>query len=118
MTIKEFYDEISGNYQETLGRIMKEERIQKYLVKFAQNTDYDSFVSSLNEKNYEDAFRFVHNIKGMSLNLGLTRLGEISSVVCDELRSGVPTGNIKEDVAVLGDVYNKTLSAIKSAFDC
>lgn len=112
MNVKEFYEVYGGNYQEAFSRLMTNERIIKYLKMFTRADDYQQFVNNLNNKAYEDAFRCVHNVKGVSLNLALTPLAEISSIVCDELRHGVPKVDITNDVKALADEYEKVITFI------
>ena len=40
MSIQELYDVLEGDYQGTMGRLMKEDRIKKYLGKFIDAGDY------------------------------------------------------------------------------
>ena len=38
------------------------------------DTNYESLCKALEEKNYEQAFTHIHNLKGLAMNLGLTPL--------------------------------------------
>ena len=85
MTIKECYDTFGGDYAGVIGRLGKEERVQKYALKFATGNDYKLIVDSLEAGNKEEAFRNVHNLKGVALNLGITPLHETADVLRDRL---------------------------------
>ena len=112
MTVQECYAHMNGDYEDTIGRLMSDDRIVKYLNKFAAGDDYNSLLTALSEKRYEDAFRHAHNLKGMSLNLGITALAKSGSEVCEALRGGAPTVDIEPMLAVLKQDYENTMAAI------
>jgi HPt (histidine-containing phosphotransfer) domain-containing protein len=94
MNLKEFYKTIGGNYEETLRRLMNEKLMKKYLLMFAGSGDYEEMKEALAARQWEEAFRHSHNLKGVCLNLGLGRLTETCSELCDALRSGEPAGDL------------------------
>ena len=113
MTVKEFYEKLGGNYEEVVKRLMKEERVVKYLNKFLDNTDLDNLDNFLEEKNYPEAFRTVHSIKGVALNLNLDPLAEVSSVLCEELRNGEPQVDISNMLVDVKEKYKETKELIE-----
>lgn len=114
MTLNEFYAAVGGSLDEVMGRLAKEERILKYLTKFTDNTDYDELVDTLETENYEEAFRHVHNLKGVAANLGLGALYESSHILCEELRPGKkPETDISEMLAKVKADNEKAKNAIK-----
>ena len=112
MTIKECYALFGGDYVGVLGRLAKDERILKYLKMFAGGNDYELITSSLAEENYEEAFRNVHNLKGVSLNLGLTPLSDASCVLCEALRHGKPEQDVSQMLKDVEKAYKKVVEAI------
>ena len=112
MKLREFYNEIGGNYDEVIGRLMNEKRIYKYLFKFQNNDDYENMTASLENENWEDAFRFSHNLKGMGLNLGLGAMADAAVDVCEALRNGKPEKDITDMLSRLKTKYDSTLQAI------
>lgn len=86
MTIKEFYDAIGADYEEIMGRLRKEERIRKFLLKFLDDKSYEMLGEALEQGNMEEAFRAAHTLKGVSQNLSLTPLYESSSRLSDRLK--------------------------------
>ena len=112
MTVNECYTLMQGDYQDVLGRLMTDARIQKYLGKFAAGTDYSQLLSALEEQRYEEAFRFSHNLKGMCLNLGLSVLAASSSTLCEALRNGPPTVDVAPMLAQVTADYNMVIDAI------
>lgn len=112
MTVEQFYVEIGGNFEEVLSRLGKRERIAKYLNKFGAEDESSNLERLLNEKNYEEAFRCVHSIKGMCLNLGLVGLQQVASDLCEELRNGEPKIDVTDMLNNVKTEYKKTLEAI------
>lgn len=94
MTLQECYDEMGANYAGALKRFKKEERVRKYVLKFADGMDLEKIEAALEQKDYEGAFRYVHNLKGNALNLDLTSLYKVSDVLCEELRGGMPSQDV------------------------
>ena len=114
MTLQEFYESINGDYKGTVMRMMnREAMVTKFLGKFLATTDYDDMEQALDAGDYETAFRASHNLKGMALNLGLTKLGNSGSALCDTMRHGAPTADISELRAQVAADYAETVSAIK-----
>lgn len=113
MNINEFYNVIEGNYDDVLKRLMKEQRIVKYVSKFTTDKSYDELISTLSEKNYPDAFRAAHTLKGISQNLGFDRLYDASAELSDLLRNGDCKNPERTDelVKILGEEYDRIISA-------
>ena len=112
MNIIEFYNKVGGNYDEVKSRLMTDERIIKFVRKFPDSGDYEALRSALNEKNWNDAFRYSHNLKGMCLNLSLTALFEVSSALCENLRDGSPKQDCEPMMAAVDVKYAELMSAI------
>lgn len=88
MTLQECYAAMGGNYNDALGRLRSERLVQKFVLKFLTDGSYDLLCRSLEEKNYEEAFRAAHTIKGVCQNLSFTMLGRSSSALSEALRGG------------------------------
>lgn len=86
MTIKEFYSTIGADYEEIMGRLRKEDRIQKFLLKFLEDGSYELLCRSIEEGDMEEAFRAAHTIKGVCQNLSLANLYEPASRLSDHLK--------------------------------
>lgn len=112
MTVKEFYDSVGASYDEVISRLLKDERIVKYLNMFSKGTDFEDMENNLLAEKYEDAFRNIHSVKGMCLNLGITKLAAISSDLCEELRNGKPDKDISDMVKAVKEEYMFTLAKI------
>ncbi|MCH5267964.1 MAG: Hpt domain-containing protein [Lachnospiraceae bacterium] len=112
MTVKECYEAMGGDYEDVKGRLLTDARVEKYLIKFKDANDIQKVVDSLEEQDYESAFRHVHNIKGLSLNLGLSKLRNSSDVLCEELRGGKPEGDISSLLDDMKKDFDATIAAI------
>lgn len=113
MTVSECYQLMDGDYEGVIGRLMKDERILKYLLKFKDGTDFMTMLQALEEEDYETAFRMSHNLKGISLNLGFTGLQISSSELCEALRGGKPAIDITELLKSVKQEYDKVNAAIE-----
>ena len=113
MTLQECYTAMGGNYDEVLGRLRSDRLIQKFVLKFAEDGSYQLLLDSMAAKNYEEAFRAAHTIKGVCQNLGLTRLLESSSQLSEALRHGYTpeADGLTEQV---GRDYRVTIDAIQA----
>lgn len=109
MNVKECYEQFGGDFEGVVGRLGKEERVSKYARMFAAGNDYQLIEESLQANQKEDAFRNVHNLKGVALNLGLTPVQKTADVLCEALRPGNPPVS-DEDIA-------KMLEEVKTAYD-
>lgn len=78
MTMQECYKAIGENYEAVLGRLHSEALIQRFTLKFLEDQSYLQLKQALENKNYEDAFRSAHTLKGVCQNLSFDRLYEVS----------------------------------------
>lgn len=85
---KEKLEENGADVKNALRHFMgKEEMYEKYLIKFfLEEPNYAKLMDALENKNYEEAFRCVHTLKGVSINLGLMPLYQALSEMTEELR--------------------------------
>ncbi len=111
MTVKEFYNQIKGSYDEFLGRVGTEERAKKYIRMFTMDPTFTELNAAIDANDIPTAFRAIHTLKGLSANLALTDLYNSSVVLTEIFRnySG------QEYAAALADVrekYNNVVEAI------
>lgn len=88
MTLQECYAALGGDYEDVLARLRSERLVRKFVLKYLDDPSFALLCSSMEEKNYEEAFRAAHTIKGMCQNLSFTKLLESSSLLSDALRHG------------------------------
>lgn len=106
MTVKECYELMGGDYQGVFSRLRKDERIQKFALKFLEDGSYQLLCDSLAAGNYDEAFRASHTIKGVCQNLGFDRLHDSSHALTEKLRHqelddiDAYVEQVKEDYAI------------------
>lgn len=88
MTLEECYTAIGGNYADAIGRLRSERMIQKFVLKFPKDESFNLLCRSLDAKDYQEAFRAAHTIKGVCQNLSITRLGASAARLTEALREG------------------------------
>ena len=104
---------MGGDYAEVLARLTKEERIEKFMLRFLEDTSYEELCKALEAKNYMEVFRMVHTLKGVALNLGFTKLYEASDKMTEAVRGGVPL--LDESLFLeVEQNYRRTMDAITS----
>lgn len=86
MTLAEFYNTIGEDYAPVASRLMREDRISKYLQLFLQDPSFSELRKAFDEKNAQNAFRAAHTIKGIAANLGFNKLSKSSSDLTEDLR--------------------------------
>lgn len=86
MTLEALYEEIGGNYQSMLERFRTQERIEKFVLLFLKDQSYRNFMLAMEEENAEEAFRAIHTLKGICMNLSFDRLYIYSSRITECLR--------------------------------
>ena len=112
MTLKECYTALEGDYEEVIARLRSEKLVQKFVLKFLNDKSHELLVTSMETKNYEEAFRAAHTIKGVCQNLSFTRLYESSHILTENLRTGYgdETDGLVQRVE---KDYQQTIAAIK-----
>ena len=86
MTIQECYKAIGGNYEDVLGRLNNEALIRKFALMFLEDSSYMQLKQAMADKNYEEAFRSAHTLKGVCQNLSFDCLYEVSHNLTELLR--------------------------------
>ena len=115
MNLIEFYDVVGGSFDDVMGRLMKEERITKYLAKFIDSPEFDNMLAAYEAQDWETMFRESHSLKGMAANLGLENFREAVSNVCETVRHGAPETDITELLDKAKTEYEVAIDAIKEA---
>lgn len=88
MTLQECYAAMGGSYEDASSRLRSDRLIQKFVGKFLDDGSFRLLETSMAEKNYEEAFRAAHTLKGICQNLSFTHLQASSSQLTEALRNG------------------------------
>lgn len=113
MSLTECYIALGGSYEEVLSRLSSERLVNKFVLKFLTDPSYDLLVRSMESKDWPEAFRAAHTIKGVCQNLDFTRLYRSSCQLSEALRNGVTP----EAPSLLEQVkadYAQTVAAIRA----
>ena len=113
MTLQECYAAMGGSYDEVIGRLRSERLVQKFVLKFLNDGSSDLLCKSLEAKDYEEAFRAAHTIKGVCQNLSISKLQDSSSRLCEALRNGY-TPEADALARETAADYQRTVDAIRA----
>ena len=114
MTVEKCYEVMKGDYKDVLSRLVTDERIKKFLVKFLSDESFSLLCTAMDKRNMEDAFRAAHTIKGISKNLSLTALAYSSSNLTEALRDRSDYGeDLEELLRKVKKDYSLTIACIQ-----
>ena len=86
MTIREFYTLVGGSYDDMSERFPSDALILRFLTMLPQDGSMELLARSVDAADAKSAFRAVHTLKGVALNLGLTALAGVCSEMTEALR--------------------------------
>ena len=90
---------------------LKEDFILRMLSKYPNEKCFEGLEKAIAEKDYEEAFRNAHNLKGVTGNLEMTRLSDATSELVEKLRAKHYDG-VEEDFARIKQEQEHVLKAI------
>jgi len=113
MDVKEVYKAAGGNYDDAMSRMMKEERMVKFLKMFLRDNSYEQLIAGVEAGDAKLAFSGAHTLKGVAANVGLITLAEQASQITEALR-----GADTVDAAVpMVDAVKKAYETAKTAIE-
>jgi HPt (histidine-containing phosphotransfer) domain-containing protein len=87
MNLKDCYIKFGGDFDEVIGRLRREQLVEKFMYKFLDDKSFDLYQTSMANKDYDEALRAVHTLKGICQNLSFTELYESSREITNALKS-------------------------------
>lgn len=110
-------EENGADVDTALNRFMgKEELYLKFIQKFQNDKNLENLQDCYKNDDYEGIFASAHSLKGVSGNLGLNPVYDVSAQICDLLRgkqaSEVDTEKLKELKEQLEDICQRFWSII------
>lgn len=111
-TIREAYEKMGGNFEETVTRLTSEAFVQRFAGKFVNDPSFNDLKQALDAKDAELAFRAAHTLKGVCQNLGFSNLYKPASDLTEILRGGSMDG-FEEPWGCVQEQYEITLAALK-----
>lgn len=112
MTLQECYESIGADYEGVMRRLLKEDRVTRFLGKFRADSMLEPLEKALEAKDFDEAFRAAHNLKGVCQNLGITKLVESSSDMTEALRHGEPEADVTPLLVKVKGCYEETMRAL------
>ena len=114
MTVEKCYEVMKGDYKDAASRLVTDERIKKFLIKFLSDNSFSQLCTAMEKKNLEEAFRAAHTLKGISKNLSLTALAYSSSNLTEALREREEYGDdLEELLKKVKKDYSLTIACIQ-----
>lgn len=86
MNLKDCYMKFGGDFDGVMGRLRREQLVEKLLYKFLDDKSFDLFEAAMRNQDYDEALRAVHTLKGICQNLSFTSLYESSSRLTSALK--------------------------------
>ena len=114
MTEREFYEKIGGDYQEAIGRLMKDTLIRKFVLRFPADPSFEGLRAALDAENWDEAFTCAHTLKGVALNLAFARLSQTAVALTDALR---PQNREQLDLTIVRGLFAATADAYQTVID-
>ena len=112
MNLKGCYTKFGGDFDEVLGRLRREQTVLKFVYKFLDDKSFSLFEASMVKKDYSEALRAVHTLKGICQNLSFTRLFESGSLVTNALKEN-DWNKAVDMMPKLSKDYYETINVIK-----
>lgn len=114
MDLRECYLTAGGNYEDVMRRLMREDRVDRFLKMFLEDQSFNSLCGAIGEGDYTTAFRMAHTVKGISMNLSFTDLQTASAELTENLRGGKEDKDTGRYLEAMRCSYNRTVAAIKA----
>lgn len=116
--LKQKLKENGADVEGTLHRFMGNDALfLKFILKFKDDQNYAILKEHLDQKNYEEAFKAAHTLKGVSANLGLNPIFDRASAITELLRgkeaSEVDVQKVEEEKDALEQAYQLFIGIIE-----
>ena len=86
MTVKELYQVLDANYEDAIRRLMNDELIKRFVLKFRDSNPYPELLDAYRSHDVVRVFEAAHSMKGVVGNLSLSKLYEVASNLCEVTR--------------------------------
>ena len=114
MNIQECYAAMGGDYDDVVSRLRTDDRIARFLVKILDDKNMETLCKCIEERNLPEAFRAAHTMKGICMNLSLTKLNTSVASITEMLRGRTEyTPEIEPLLAEVQRDYELTMNSIR-----
>ncbi len=111
--LTQFYHSVGADADEVISRLGgSEDLVKRFVKKFLDDTCFADLTSSLDKNDTQAAFRAVHTLKGVAVNLGMQSLFVKASEVTELLRAGKLEEG-KKALPSLDEEYHRVMGLIK-----
>lgn len=93
MTIKEFYENINGDYDDMLARLSTDALILHFIKRFPTDNTYFELTDAVQRADISASFEAAHKLKGIAANLSFSELFTATSRLCEQLRAQTEPAN-------------------------
>lgn len=115
MNIQECYAAMGGDYNDVVSRLRTDERIARFLLRILDDKNMEALCHNLEERNLPEAFRAAHTLKGICMNLSLTKLNTSVSDMTELLRGRTEYGvDIEPLLLEVKKDYELTMDCIRA----
>ena len=113
MTLTEFYAAVGGSYEDASARLQNDAFIGRFLRMLPRDDNMARLTAAVDSGSAEEAFRAVHTLKGIALNLSLVRLAEACTAMTEALRGSDTLPTDPELYAAVRREYGKVRDALE-----
>ena len=116
MTIQECYQKLGGEFAQVEKCLPIVGLVRKFIVKFLDDDSYSNLCLAMQNGQREEAFRAAHTLKGVSANLGFSRLLASAGALAELLRAETETipGRTADLLEEVKQDYELTVSVIRA----
>ena len=115
ISMREAYEKIGANYDDACARLMGDEMLARFALKFLDDESMDKLEVAMAAGDAKSACMAAHSLKGVSQNLGFDNLYEPAVVVTEALRGADGVDGARESMHALQQQYAATMSALREA---
>lgn len=117
MSLEIAYAAMGGDLETVRGRLLTDERIEKFAKIFLQDTSMQTLESALEAGDFAEAYRGAHTLKGVSRDLGFTPLFNAAAELSTALKlddTGVPAdlARVPELMPAVRDAYTLVVDSV------
>jgi HPt (histidine-containing phosphotransfer) domain-containing protein len=115
MTVEQAYSVLGGDYNEVIRHLQSDDIIKSIVEMFIRSTTLNELMRAAESRDIQGVFDAAHSLRGVALNLSLTKLAESAGELTEALRGGTDPGQARIDELV-GNVkrdYDKTVMVLE-----
>lgn len=113
MTVKEFYENIHGNYEDILSRLSTDEVIIHFIRRFPSDNTYKELMEAVQKSDISASFEAAHKLKGIAANLAFSELFSNLTDLSNQLRAKTEPANMSL-INKVSDSYHTVLNEINN----